>query len=67
MLPAAPGRFSTTTVHWLSTVNFSAIRREVASVPPPGGKGTISLMGLAGQLFCACTPNALPARTRAPV
>jgi hypothetical protein len=47
-LPPAPGLFSMTKVHFaLSETLFASVRAEM-SVPPPGGKGTMSLIGLAG-------------------
>ena len=46
--PAAPARFSTTTV-WPSTWRSpSATMRPIASVDPPGANGTIMVMGLEG-------------------
>ncbi|CFP64822.1 Uncharacterised protein [Bordetella pertussis] len=48
ILPPAPPRFSTTTV-WSSCVfRPSASRRAMASVGPPGGKGTTRVTGRSG-------------------
>src|SRR6185369_207548 len=49
MVEPAPGRFSTTTC-WptLSVMNLPASRAMV-SIGPPGGNGTIILIGLSGE------------------
>ena len=39
-----------------AAAQFAQIRATV-STPPPGADGTISLMGLAGQVSCACAPG----------
>jgi hypothetical protein len=48
MLPPAPGRFSTTIVHFVSVAIDCAMARESVSVPPAGGNGTMSLMSFPG-------------------
>src|ERR1700687_2878826 len=48
MIPLAPARFSTTTGWPISTESRAATARDMTSVTPPGGKGTIILSGLAG-------------------
>src|SRR5687768_4488880 len=53
MLPPAPGRLSGTIVHLLLSATFCATTRERMSVPPPGGNGTISLMGRVGYSCAA--------------
>src|SRR5688572_23518907 len=57
MLPCAPARFSTITCCVHSSPSFTARMRPSASVPPPGGNGTIRRTGLSG--YCAW---ALPKR-----
>src|SRR6266513_1206322 len=53
MLPPEPPRLSTMT-GWLHfSASFCAIGRARMSLPPPGGKGTVSLTGLVGN---ACAP-----------
>src|SRR5215510_6126446 len=47
-LPPTPGLFSTTTTHFKFSASFWLIVREKRSVPPPGGNGTMSLIGFAG-------------------
>src|SRR6185436_17930696 len=63
MLPPAPGRLSTTTVHLLASVSFCATTRDMMSVPPAGGNGTISLIGLFGY-SCAPAASAASEKTR---
>ena len=46
--PAAPGTFSTTTGWCKTSVSFCATRRAVMSPAPPGGLGTMILIGLEG-------------------
>ena len=48
MVLEAPGLFSTTQVPFRPSANFSASRRAMMSVPPPGPAPTISLTGLVG-------------------
>src|SRR6476469_8557078 len=56
MLPPAPGRLSTT-IDWCSrSESGCAMRRAVVSTPPPGGQGTISLIGPPPGHDCACAP-----------
>ena len=52
MVPAAPGRFSTTTGCPSAWTRRSATLRAVTSFAPPGGKGTIQRIGFDGQV-CA--------------
>jgi hypothetical protein len=49
IVPLAPGRLSTTTVCPQRSLSFCATARAVISVPPPGGNGTINLIGRAGK------------------
>src|SRR5689334_17824804 len=53
MLPPAPPRLSTTTCHPTDSLSLFAINRERMSVPPPGGNGTIILIGRDGYEVCA--------------
>src|SRR6185436_9962765 len=62
MLPPAPGLLSTTTVHLFISVSFCATTRDMMSVPPAGGNGTISLIGLLGY---SCATAAADSRKRA--
>jgi len=48
MVPVAPATFSTTTVPCSTVESRAATMRPTTSVPPPGGNGTTSRMGLAG-------------------
>jgi hypothetical protein len=48
MVPDAPATFSTYTVVFSSAAKPTAKRRPMASAEPPGGHGTMSLMGLSG-------------------
>src|SRR4030095_15951412 len=51
MLPPAPARFSTI-IRWAARALISAARvRAIASVGPPGGKGTTSVTGLSGKVW----------------
>src|SRR6185295_14800911 len=64
MLPPAPPTFSITTV-WPSGARMRSPRmRAAVSVEPPGGKGTISVIGRKGQV-CACAPVNTAARANA--
>src|SRR5215212_1971855 len=49
MLPEAPGLLSTTTCCPSRRPRNSATTRALVSVTPPGVKGTMSRIGLAGQ------------------
>src|SRR5689334_4193019 len=49
MLPPAPGLFSTTTLWPHASPSFCAIVRPVVSSGPPGGNGTTSFAGFAGN------------------
>src|SRR6266571_4226112 len=51
MLPAAPGRFSTTRGWPRPSAILGAMRRATTSAPPPGGYGTIRRTGFDG--YCA--------------
>jgi hypothetical protein len=46
--PPAPGLFSITTACFSSRDSASATGRATVSATPPGGKGTISVIGLSG-------------------
>jgi hypothetical protein len=50
MLPPAPERLSTTKGWPSRWPIISETMRAVVSTPPPGGHGTMSLMGCAGYL-----------------
>jgi hypothetical protein len=53
MMPPAPPLFSTTMV-WPSSFDSGSIRsRAVRSTPPPGGKGTMILIGRLGKFWAA--------------
>src|SRR5688572_4136660 len=53
MMPPAPLLFSIT-IGWPSSLDSGSIsRRAVRSTPPPGGKGTMILIGRSGNLPCA--------------
>src|ERR1700730_2000428 len=67
MVETPPGRFSTTT--WPTRlVNSCAVIRAMVSIGPPGGNGTIILIGRSGYFCCAAArpiagnPIAAPAR-----
>src|SRR5258706_15189083 len=51
--PFAPGRFSTTTGCLIASETPGAMARASVSATPPGGKLTINLTGLSGQV---CAP-----------
>src|SRR3984885_13079511 len=54
MVEPPPGRFSTTT--WPTRlVNSCAVIRAMVSIGPPGGNGTIILIGRSGYFCCAAT------------
>src|SRR5260221_13417122 len=55
MLPPAPGLLSITMSHLAALAIDCAIERDSTSVPPAGGKGTTSLIGLLGYASCAST------------
>src|SRR5918911_2430410 len=57
MLPAAPGRFSTTTGFAQRSLSFWEIKRALMSAPPPGVKPTSRRTGFAGY----CRPKAVAA------
>jgi hypothetical protein len=63
-LPPAPGLLSTTTVQPSVWLSLSATMRAMMSVPPAGGNGTMSLIGLAGYV-CAMAPPATAAAATA--
>ena len=48
MLPPAPGRLSTTTAYPSCSVSFWLTSRATILEPPPGGKGSMSRIGLSG-------------------
>src|SRR5262249_21108144 len=58
--PAAPARFSTTTVAPSARGRCWPTRRAATSTGPPGGKGTMSLIGLEGY-DCAAAGGAAAA------
>src|SRR5260370_30010006 len=54
MVEPPPGRFSTTT--WpMRLFNSCAINRAMVSIGPPGGQGTIRMIGRSGYFCCAPT------------
>src|ERR1700731_1606150 len=54
MVEPPPGRFSTTT--WPTRlVNSCPVIRAMVSIGPPGGNGTIILIGRSGYFCCAAT------------
>src|SRR5438094_426645 len=53
--PAAPGLFSTTICQPVVSPSLAAMMRAIGSVPPPGGKGTMNLIGPFGQSAWALT------------
>src|SRR6187549_2361645 len=53
MVPPAPPRLSITTCWPRISESFAASGRATVSVPPPGGNGTIILIGLLGQSWAA--------------
>ena len=57
MLPLAPPAFSITTGCPSGARMRSAMMRAVVSVEPPGGKGTISVIGRIGKFWAAATPE----------
>src|SRR5947209_10231702 len=63
MLPPAPARLSTTTFHLFMSLSFCATTRAMMSVPPEGGKGTMSLIGLVGY-SCAAAAAATSDKAR---
>src|SRR5690606_5917459 len=58
MLPAAPGRFSTTTGVFRSLDSCVVTTRESTSGEPPAADGTTKVMGRSGQ---ACATAVIPA------
>src|SRR3954451_22368021 len=54
MVPAAPGRFSTTTLWPSVRVMWAAISRAGMSVSPAGAKGTTRRIGRFGQSLADC-------------
>src|SRR5437016_1998781 len=60
-MPPAPALFSMTTVQPVDFASSCATSRETASVPPPGGNGTIRRIGRDGYV---CAPTGA-ASTRA--
>src|SRR5258708_38520971 len=64
VLPDAPVRFSITIVAPSRCANPAWARRATASTEPPGGNGTMILIGPAGQLCAwAATGARMPAST----
>jgi hypothetical protein len=55
--PPAPARLSTTTDCLSSRPSASATGRATVSATPPGGNGTIIVIGLSGHV-CACAAAA---------
>src|SRR6478752_1707427 len=64
MVPVAPGLLSTIQVPPSFSGSFCASTRAMASVEPPGGKGTTSVTGLSGQAkaLAAAAASARPIR-----
>src|SRR3954470_23605838 len=58
MLPVAPGLFSTTTAWPHFSCSFCPTARARMSAVPPGGDGTMNLMGLAGHACAAASVEA---------
>src|SRR5688572_19247194 len=58
MLPCAPARLSMTTCWPHSSASFAPRMRASASVPPPGGNGTMKRTGFSGKRSCAATGKA---------
>ncbi|SOY77752.1 hypothetical protein CBM2589_U10254 [Cupriavidus taiwanensis] len=58
ILPPAPGRFSGTNAQLTDSVKALAVKRAIPSVPPPGGAGMMSLIGLAGKVSAKTDPVA---------
>src|SRR5688572_28238128 len=54
MLPCAPARLSTMTCWPHVSPSFAARIRASASVPPPGGNGTMKRTGLSGNCAGTC-------------
>src|SRR2546429_4200827 len=62
MLPLAPPAFSMTTVCPSGCRMRSAMMRAVVSVEPPGGNGTMSVIGRVGKFWaCAAVTNSASA------
>ena len=57
MLPLAPPAFSMTTGCPSGALMRSPMMRAVVSVEPPGGKGTISVIGRVGKFCAAAMPD----------
>ena len=62
-VPCAPERFSTMTCCPHISPSFAPRMRASASVPPPGGNGTMNRTGFSGNRSCAM-PNAGIANVR---
>src|SRR5574339_376943 len=58
MVPPAPALFSTTTGCPSSVESPCATARATPSVPPPGGNGTINLIGWVGHDWAPAVPAA---------
>ena len=54
--PPAPGRLSTITGRLSSSFSFSASRRAMASLPPPGGKPTMMRIGRSSDAQAELSP-----------
>src|SRR5690606_15872641 len=63
MLPCTPPRLSTITCCLKSSLSRGAMIRDTASVPPPGGAGTIQRIGRLGYV---CAASAEPASADQP-
>src|SRR4029079_1448694 len=59
MLPPAPARFSISTGWPSVSESFCWATRATISVGPPGAKGTMTRIGLEGQV-CACAERTTP-------
>src|SRR5688572_4070758 len=58
IVPLAPARFSTTTACPQISPRRGAMRRATMSVPPPGGKATMTRTGLVGNAWAEPTSKA---------
>ena len=54
MVPLAPGRLSMTMFVFSRSPIFLRMGRATVSFMPPGGKGTITWIGLVGYFSCCC-------------
>src|SRR5215510_5466578 len=62
---APPGLLSTMMFQPVFSISLAWMMRATGSVEPPGGKGTMNLMGPLGQSPCALTMPGAPAANAA--